>query len=157
LDAWLGLAWGPWWTLAASYRCGVKAACYRQYSAWSMRHRGWAVGGCSSNLASILSWCVRGSLLLLNECLLVWITTRINSGRLLSSLVCLFCHWLVGRVGRRGLLNVVPLARALKGLFASETEVEGPRECFAAMVSGGWFENLGAETEVRERESRSDG
>jgi hypothetical protein len=75
--------------------------------------------------------------------------------RLLSSLVCLLCHWLIGRVGRRGLLNVVPLAGALKGHFASEIEVQRPRECFAVMVSGGWFENLGAGTEVRE--SHSDG
>jgi hypothetical protein len=37
-----------------------------------------------------------------------------------SLLVSLVCHWLVGRFGRHGLLNVVPLAGGpKKGCFAS--------------------------------------
>ena len=47
----------------------------------------------------------------------------IYSSRLLSSLLC---HWLVGRAGRRGSLNIVPLAGALKwAVLLAELDREG--------------------------------
>ena len=55
-----------------------------------------------------------------------------------SLLFSLLCHWLFGRFGRRGLLNVVPLAGVLKrAVSLAELENEGVRECFAVMGSGG--------------------
>ena len=53
---------------------------------------------------------------------------------------------------------MVPFAGILKRPFCSRSypEKEKARQCFAVMGSVGWFENLGAETEVRERESCSE-
>ena len=86
------------------------------------RMLGWAVvcpvhetswpGGWALCLPSwcILSWCTVVSYSFPNEYLLVRMASFYHC-RLLSSLVC---HWLVDRVGRSGLSNVVPLAWALK-------------------------------------------
>ena len=49
---------------------------------------------------------------------------------------CLFCHWRVGRVGRRGLLTQSRLLELRKGRFAGETEIAGARESAALVLSG---------------------
>ena len=47
----------------------------------------------------------------------------------MSLLVSLMCHWLVGRFGRHGLLNVVPLAGVLKrAVSVAELDREGGSE-----------------------------
>ena len=45
---------------------------------------------------------------------------------------------------------MVPFHGTLKIAVLLELEKEGARQCFAVMGNGGWLENLGAETEVRE-------
>jgi len=56
----------------------------------------------------------------------------VYSGHLLSSLLC---HWLVGKAGRHGSLDVVPLAGALKwAVLLTELEKDGAKECLAVVV-----------------------
>jgi len=67
------------------------------------------------------------------------------SSHLLSSLLC---HWLVGRAGRRGSLNVVLLAGALKAVRLMEEHRDGGSErvpcCGVVVWVGMW---IGVQTE----------
>ena len=108
LDARLRLAGGPRWIVAARgwCRCGTSTASGIALAelccAQSMRHRVWAF-----ERWLFLSWCVEAGYSFLDVYLLcsgrwmvtAWKTSLFYTDLLLSSLVC---HWLVGRVGRRG-------------------------------------------------------
>jgi len=68
----------------------------------STRHCGWAVWRCF--LADVLDGCFSW---FVSDKVLLPTTSAVQTGLLLFWFLpfCLFCHWRVGRVGRRGLLT----------------------------------------------------
>ena len=102
------LAGGPRWSWGGCDWCWVLLQDARQSVVCPVH--GWAVGRLIFCLdESFLVVCV-ASYSFPNEWISLVRVVSFNSGRLLSSLLC---HWLVGRVGRRGPLDVVCLLGAV--------------------------------------------